>query len=141
MKSVKNLQEELNKELNNKRLSDAKIENLTRQIQQEKQNKKLPKDIEKAFKNAIDKCDEEMQVLINQISEKTKEFWKFQEEIKTKSSFIAEKYGLPISYYLNDTEYWYGPETYDDKWSEYEELLINNFDFSPGRQGWTSSSC
>lgn len=43
MKSVKNLQEELNKEFENKRLSDAKIENLMRQIQQEKQNKKLPK--------------------------------------------------------------------------------------------------
>lgn len=43
MKSVKNLQEELNKEFENKRLSDAKIENLMRQIQQEKQNKKTSK--------------------------------------------------------------------------------------------------
>jgi len=141
MKNVKNLQEELNKEIENKRLSDAKIENLKRQIQQEKQNKKLPKDIEKAFKTALDACDKEMQFLRNQISEKTKEFWKFQEEIKTKASSVAEKYGLPISYYLNDTEYWYGPKTYSDKWSEYEELLTNNFDFYPVREGWTSSSC
>ena len=144
MKNVKNLQEELNKELNNKRLSDAKIQSLTRQIQQEKQNKKLPKDIEKAFKAALGSAQKEMEVLTNEIAEKQKAIYELEATAKTIATDIAEKYGVPVYYSILDTEYRYGPESYQDKWAEYEVALKSEFScmgFYPAREGWSSSSC
>ena len=141
MKSVKDLQEELNKEFENKRLSDAKIENLTRQIQQEKQNKKLPKDIEKAFKAALVSAGKEMEVLTDEIFEKQKAIYELETMAKTIATDIAEKYGVPVCYSILDTEYRYGPESYQDKWAEYETALKTELKFHPAREGWSSSSC
>lgn len=141
MKNVKDLQEELNKELNNKRLSNTKIENLMRQIQQEKQNKKLPKNIEKAFKAALVSAQKEMEVLTNEIVEKQKAIYDLEAKAKTSAVDIAEKYGVPVYYSILDTEYRYGPESYQDKWAEYEAALKSELRFHPLREGWSSSSC
>lgn len=141
MKSVKDLQEEVRKELENKRLSDAKIENLMRQIEQEKQNKKLPKNIEKAFKAALGSAQKEMEVLTNEIAEKQKAIYDLEAKVKSTAVNIAEKYGVPVCYSILDTEYRYGPESYQDKWAEYEAALKSELKFYPEREGWSSSSC
>ena len=141
MKSVKDLQEELNKEFENKRLSNEKIENLTRQIQQEKQNKKLPKNIEKAFKAALGSAQKEMEVLTNEITKKQKAIYELKERAKTTATDIAEKYGVPVYYSILDTEYRNGPESYQDKWAEHEAALKSELKFYPEREGWSSSSC
>lgn len=142
MKNIEKLQEELRKEFENKRNSDAKIENLMRQIsEQEKQNEKLSKNIEEAFKFALKSSKEEMKVLTDEINKKQSEMDDFSRKVSQKAAIIAEKFGVPVYYSISDTDYSYGPKSYQDKWAKYEEELERELCFQPANEGWSSSSC
>jgi cell division septum initiation protein DivIVA len=141
MKNVKKLQEELDKELENKKSLDVKIANLKHQLEQEKRSKKLPKNIEKSFRSALESSQKEMQVLRNEIYKKHSEMDELALRVANEAENIAEKFGVPVFYSISDTEYSYGPESYQDKWSKYEEELKNEIGFWPLKQGWSSSSC
>lgn len=82
-----------------------------------------------------------MEILTNEIAEKQKTMYDLEIKAKTTATNIAEKYGVPVYYSILDTEYRYGPESYQDKWAEYETALKTELRFYPEREGWSSSSC
>lgn len=138
----KNLQNKLKDELALQKATQKRIDLLKKELQANELKISKRTSIISKYESICESMQNNSSLIFKEIENKNSEIWSFEMNVKSKLEKLAEEEGLPVSFSFAGNDFYYYPNSINEKWTKEElEILSEEIGIKPYSTGiWNLES-